>query len=224
MAGTIDHVSNGRIEVGVGSAWHDAEHRMYGYDFPSQRERQDRLDEAVQILRLLMEEGEPVSFDGRYYKLVDAPRNPPPVQRPRPPIVIGGEGERRTLRTLARYGDVMDCGGTPDMIHHKIDVLERHCRDAGRDPSEITKGYRGPIVVSDNPATVERIAGLVASQYGLSTDAVREQMPIGNAQHVRDVVQRYADVGVGRMIMLTQAPWRHDVFRRINDEIVEAFA
>lgn len=223
MAATVDHVSEGRLELGIGAAWHDVEHAMYGYDFPSVRERQDRLEEAVQVIRMLFASDDPVSFEGRYYGLRDAVCDPRPLQKPRPPIVVGGEGEKRTLRTLARYGDVMDCGGTPAMLRRKIEVLRAHCRDAGRNPDEIEKGYRGPIIVSDNADTVARFAAMIATQYGMSEDDVRRQMPIGTADHVREVVERYTEAGVTRMIMLTQAPWRHDTFRRISDEVVSAF-
>ena len=224
MASTVDHVSNGRLELGIGAAWHDAEHRMFGYEFPSVREREDRLEEAVQLIRLLFESDEPVSFSGEHYRLENAFCDPKPVQRPRPPIVIGGEGEKRTLRTLARYGDVMDCGGTPATLRQKIRVVEGHCRDAGRDPAEIEKAWRGPIVVSDNEVYLDRVAGLLAPDYGLTGDDMRRQMPIGNARHVRDVVARYADAGVQRMTMITTAPWKLDVYRRVNDEVVAAFA
>lgn len=224
MASTVDHVSGGRLELGIGAAWHDSEHRMFGYDFPSVRERQDRLEEAVQVMRLLFESEAPVSFAGRHYRIEEAICDPKPIQRPRPPIVIGGDGEKRTLRTLARYGDVMDSGGTPAMLRHKIDVLERHCHDAGRDPTEIERGYRGPMIVSDNADFIERVAGMTAAGYGLTSEEVKREMPIGSAAHVRAAVERYAEAGVTRMIALTQWPWKHDVYRRINDEVVEAFA
>jgi F420-dependent oxidoreductase-like protein len=224
MAATVDHVSNGRLEFGIGAAWHDAEHRMFGYDFPSVRERQDRLEEAVQLIRLLWESEAPVTFAGKHYRLDGAFLDPTPLQRPRPPIVIGGTGEKRTLRTLARYGDVMDCGGTPEMVRHTIDVVERHCRDAGRDPAEIEKGYRGPVIVSDNPALLERVASLVAPGLGITPEGALRELPIGSAAHVRDVIRRYADVGVQRIIVLTQPPWKREIYRRLNDEVVATFA
>jgi F420-dependent oxidoreductase-like protein len=224
MAATVDQASDGRLELGIGAAWHDSEHRMYGYEFPSVRERQDRLEEAVQVIRLLFESNQPVSFDGRYYQLSDAVCEPKPVQRPRPPIVIGGEGERRTLRTLARYGDVMDCGGPPDHVRAKIAVLERHCRDAGRNPDEIIKGWRGPVIVSDNEGLIDRVAGMTAPQYGMTADDAKRTLPIGNASHVRNVVAQYSDAGVQRMTVLTQAPWKHDIYRRLSDEVVTAFS
>jgi alkanesulfonate monooxygenase SsuD/methylene tetrahydromethanopterin reductase-like flavin-dependent oxidoreductase (luciferase family) len=220
---TLDVISGGRAFLGIGAAWHDTEHTMFGYDFPSVRERQDRLEEAVQIVRLLFESDEPVSFMGKHYRIEQAVCEPKPVQRPRPPIVVGGQGERRTLRTLARFGDVMDAGGTPAMMRHKIDVLERHCREAGRDPNEIERGYRGPIIVSDNADFIDRIAAETGAAYGLTPDEVKREMPIGTAAHVRDVVRRYAEAGVSRMIVLTKWPWKLEIYRRLNDEVVAAF-
>ena len=225
MAVTLDHISNGRLEMGIGAAWHEPEHRMYGWDFPPVRERQDRLEEAVQLIRLLFEtDGKPVLFDGKHYQLRDAVFDPPPVQRPRIPIMVGGGGERRTLRTLARYGDIMNVGGTPESFQQKIAVLESHCRDAGRDPAEIEKTYWGPIIVSDNQNLVDRVAQMSAPGLGLSVDEVKRAIPIGGAQHVRNVIEQYAQAGVERMIMPSQAPWKQDVYRRINDEVVAAFA
>lgn len=223
MATTVDYASDGRLEVGLGAAWHDSEHRMFGYDFPSVRERQDRLEEAVQVIRLLFESDKPLSFAGKYYQIEDALCDPRPVQHPRPPIVIGGQGERRTLRTLARYGDVMDAGGTPAMMRHKIDVLERHCRDAGRDANEIERGWRGPIVVSDNADFIERVAAETGASYGLTPEEAKREFPIGTAEHVREMVERYAEAGVTRMIVLTKWPWKLEVYRRLNDEVVAAF-
>lgn len=223
MAATVDHISGGRSELGIGAAWHEAEHRMYGFDFPSVRERQDRLEEAVQVMRLLFEAEGPVSFSGRHYRLERAVFDPKPLQA-RMPIVVGGDGERRTLRTLARYGDVMDSGGPPERLRHKIEVVARHCRDAGRDPSEITYGYRGPIVVSDNAGYIDRLADMLAPQLEMPAEEVKRDMPVGSAAHVREMVERYAEVGVGRMTMLTQAPWKFEVYGRVSAEVVSAFA
>jgi len=225
MAATVDHISNGRLELGIGAAWHDEEHRAYGWDFPAVRERQDRLEEAVQLIRALFEaDGGHVSFSGTHYRLEQAAFVPGPVQRPRPPIIVGGGGEKRTLRTLARYGDVMNTGGTPEAMRRKIAVLEAHCRAAGRDPAEIEKTYQGPIVVSDNEALVDRVAALVAAGGEVTAEEAKRSMPIGNAAHVRAVVEEYARIGVGRMVAITSPPWKPDIYRRLNDEVVAAFA
>ncbi len=223
MAVTIDHLSNGRLELTLGAAWHEGEHRMFGIPFPPVKERQDRLEEAVQVIRLLFDSEGPADFDGAYYKLRNAVFLPKAVQKPHPPIMIGGGGEKRTLRTLARYGDVMYVSGTPDGVREKIAVLEGHCRDAGRDPSEIEKTHFGTIVVSDNTAFIDRIAGMFGAGMGLKADEAKRLLPIGSPDHVRSVVEEYARAGITQMIMTSQGPWKREVYQRINDEVVAAF-
>jgi len=136
MATTVDIISNGRLEFGIGAGWHEYEHDAYGIPFYTIKERQDRLDEAVQLIKALWTKT-PASFQGKHYHLKEAPYLPPNVQKPHPPIMVAGGGEKRTLRTAARYGDAINVFGGPDMVQHKIEVLKDHCRDVGRDPSEI---------------------------------------------------------------------------------------
>lgn len=224
MAATVDHISGGRLEFGIGAAWHEPEHRMYGIPFPPVRERQDRLDEAMQVLRLLFNADGPVSFEGKFYRLENAVFVPRFVQQPHAPIMIGGGGEKRTLRAAARYANVMNVSGTPEMVQHKIAVLEQHCRDAGRDPAEIEKTVFGTIVVTDNQGLIDRLAGMFGAGMGLKPDEAKRLLPIGSAAHVRGVVEQYAALGVTQMIMMSQGPWKQDVYRRINDEVVAAFA
>ena len=223
MAATIDHISDGRLEFGIGAAWHEPEHRMFGIEFPPVRDRQDRLEEAVQLIRLLFDSDGPVSFTGKHYRLDKAEFQPKCVQKPHPPIMVGGGGEKRTLRTLARYGDVMNVSGTPDQIRHKIEVVEKHCRDAGRDPAEIRKTAFMPVIVSDNERLIDRVAQMAATP-DLPAERVKEQFAIGSPEHVREVVQRYADVGITEIIAQSQGPWKQDIYRRLNDEVVAAFA
>ena len=134
---TLDVVSSGRAILGIGAAWNDDEHAGYGYDFPPAGERLDRLEEALQICRAMFTEPTP-SFEGRHYRISSVLNNPKPV-RGRIPVLIGGGGEKRTLRLVALYGDACNLFGEPDAVRHKLDVLERHCADVGRDPAEITK-------------------------------------------------------------------------------------
>jgi F420-dependent oxidoreductase-like protein len=223
MAATIDHLSGGRLEFAIGAAWHEGEHRMYGIPFPPIKERQDRLDEAMQVIRLLFGADGRVNFDGKYYHLKDAVFVPKCVQRPHPPIMIGGGGEQRTLRAVARYGDVMNVFGTPEIVKKKIAVLERHCRDAGRDPSEIERTVATSVVVSDNQGLIDRLAGMFGAGMGLSADEAKKVLPIGPPAHVRTVVEAYAAVGVTTIIAMTQGPWKREVYQRMNDEVVAAF-
>jgi F420-dependent oxidoreductase-like protein len=136
MATTVDIISNGRLEFGIGAGWHEYEHQAYGIPFYTVKERQDRLNEAIQLIKALWT-SKPANFRGKYYQLNDAPYSPPNVQKPHPPIMVGGGGEKRTLRTAARYADAINVIGGPDMFRHKIEVLKAHCREVGRDPSEI---------------------------------------------------------------------------------------
>lgn len=224
MAATVDHMSGGRLEFAIGAAWHEPEHRVYGIPFPPVKERQDRLEEAARLIRMLFRaDGGAVSFEGKYYRLQEAPFSPPCVQKPHPPIMIGGGGEKRTLRTLARYGDVMNVFGTPAAVAQKIRVLEEHCRAVGRDPSEIRKTVSGILIATDREDLVDRVAPLIGRGMGLSPEESKRQLPIGTPAHVRGVMEEYAKAGVTGFIMQQQAPFREDVFRRISDEVVAAF-
>lgn len=224
MAATVDHISNGRLEFGIGAAWHEPEHVAYGIDFPSVKERQDRLEEAVHLTRLLFDATGPVDFDGRYYQLKQAPFSPKCVQQPHPPIYIGGGGEKRTLRTAARYGDGINVMGTVDTAKHKIEVLEKHCADAGRDPKEIIKSTFGPIFLTDDESVAQRLRDAMGGfAGGISPEDAADGLAIGNADHIRKVINRFADAGVSNIVMMSRPPYNFDIYRRISDEICAAF-
>jgi alkanesulfonate monooxygenase SsuD/methylene tetrahydromethanopterin reductase-like flavin-dependent oxidoreductase (luciferase family) len=138
MAATIDIISGGRLELGIGAGWNEQESGAYGIELGGPRERSDRFEEACQVLVSMLSQ-ETTDFAGHYYQLTDARCEPKGPQRPHPPILIGGSGERRTLRTAARYAQHWNfVGGTPEEFARKRDVLFGHCRDIGRDPREIT--------------------------------------------------------------------------------------
>jgi F420-dependent oxidoreductase-like protein len=137
MAASLDIVSNGRLELGIGAGWNEEESGAYGIELGSLTERFDRFDEACQVIRGLLTQ-ETTDFAGRYYTLTAARCEPKPVQSPMPPLCIGGSGEKRTLRSVARFADHWNWqGGTVEQWQAKRDVLHRHCADVGRDPSEI---------------------------------------------------------------------------------------
>jgi F420-dependent oxidoreductase-like protein len=138
MAATLDIVSGGRLELGIGAGWNTEESGAYGIELGTPRERSDRLEEACEVLTGLLGPQETTSFKGSYYELTDAMCNPKPIQQPHPPICIGGSGEKRTLRTAARFAQHWNfVGGTPEQFRHTRDVLYQHCVDIGRDPAEI---------------------------------------------------------------------------------------
>jgi F420-dependent oxidoreductase-like protein len=138
MAVTLDVISSGRLELGIGAGWNEEESGDYGIRLGGPRERSDRFEEACEVLVSLLTK-ETTDFDGTYYQLRNARCEPKGIQRPHPPICIGGSGEKRTLRTTAKYAQHWNFGaGTPEEFNRKRDVLHAHCADLGRDPAEIT--------------------------------------------------------------------------------------
>jgi F420-dependent oxidoreductase-like protein len=158
---TADHVSDGRVELGLGAGWHEREHAAYGFPFPPTRERVDVLEEQLQVILGSWSDG-PFTFDAEHYGLRDLDARPKPVQRPHPPICVGGNGERRTLRTAARFAQHWNfLGGTPEEFARKRDVLHEHCADIGRDPKEIVLSSHVRLDPSGDPASaVEAAAAL----------------------------------------------------------------
>jgi F420-dependent oxidoreductase-like protein len=152
MAVTVDHLSGGRLEFGIGGAWAENEHTMLGLEFGTVGERLDRLEEACQLIRSLWTEPR-TTFDGQHYQLAEAIAEPKPVQRPYPPIWIGGRGRKRTLRIVAEYADAWNTpGGPPAEVAELSEVLDRHCDDVGRDPADIRRTVQ--LRLSDEPDDV----------------------------------------------------------------------
>ncbi|MEA3055781.1 MAG: hypothetical protein QOD30_1213 [Actinomycetota bacterium] len=133
---TLDVLSGGRAELGLGAAWYEREHLGLGVPFPPTAERFERLEEALQICLQLWSDDDG-AYDGKHYKLAETLCRPRPVSSPRPRILIGGGGEKKTLRLVAQYADACNLFGGPDDVAHKLDVLRRHCDAVGRDPAEI---------------------------------------------------------------------------------------
>jgi F420-dependent oxidoreductase-like protein len=147
---TLDVISRGRAMLGIGAAWNQSEHDGYGFDFPPIGERMDRLDEALSICRLMFTQERP-SFEGRHYRIRSALNSPRPVQPGGPPILVGGGGERRTLRLVARHADISHWfAGSVEELQRKTDVLERHCEAEGRDSSTILRTVAAPVLLVEN--------------------------------------------------------------------------
>jgi F420-dependent oxidoreductase-like protein len=171
MAASIDRISGGRFVLGLGAAWQRDEHDRYGIAFPATRERMSRLDEACRVIRGLLDR-ELTTFRGRHYALRDALLSPKPAQA-RLPLLVGGGGERVLLRIVARHADEWNVFATPDVLRHKLEVLERHCETAGRDSSQIRRS-----VVLDPP---------------------RERR--GDEALVRETLEGYAALGVDEVVI-----------------------
>jgi F420-dependent oxidoreductase-like protein len=184
MLTTLDVVAHGRTIIGLGAAWHDEEFVAYGWPFPPVWERMEMLEEAVQIVDRMLTQ-RPASFTGKHYQVTDAYNDPPPVQKPRPPIMIGGSGEKKTLRIVAQYADFCNVGGDPTTVAHKYAVLREHCARVGRPYESITRSNDVGILI----AADERELAAKKAQYGEDFDLV------GTPEAIIEGLHRYAEVG-----------------------------
>jgi F420-dependent oxidoreductase-like protein len=192
MAATVDVISNGRLDFGVGAGWNEYEHQSMGIPLYATGERIRRLGEACEITKRLFTQ-HLTDFDGRYYQLAQARCEPKPIQKPYPPFVIGGGGEQLTLRVVAQYADVWNFGGGDvDEFRHKVGVLHEHCAAVGRDPKEIELSVQTRINYDDLPATVATLQPLVDA--GATHIVLMLTYPFPD-----DIVARLADEVVGQV-------------------------
>lgn len=199
MVTTLDVVSAGRAVCGLGAAWFDAEHAAYGYRFPPVAERMDRLAEAVQICRAMFTGGE-ASFTGDHYRADGALNQPRPVTPGGPPILVGGGGERRTLKVVAEHADACNIFGDPDTVRHKMAVLDEHCRRAGRDPAEIARTRLGALVLGDTAASAARIGADLRAARGMDMAKYRGYAVEGDADGVVAQIRELFDAGLDGLI------------------------
>ncbi|MFI5258967.1 MAG: LLM class F420-dependent oxidoreductase [Candidatus Limnocylindrales bacterium] len=189
---TLDVISKGRAVLGIGAAWNTSEHAGYGIEFPAIGEREDRLEEALTIAKAMFTEERP-SFEGKHYRIERALNRPRPIQARGPKIMVGGGGEKRTLKLAARFADITNWFGTLEEASHKLAVLDRHCEAVGRDPAEILRTVSIPIVVVDTERDkAEAMAAIPEERHGMLTAVT---VPEGAA-----IVRRYLDAGFGGFI------------------------
>ena len=185
---TLDTISGGRAILGLGAAWNEVEHEGYGYDFPPIRERMDRLEEALAIIKAMFTEDRP-SFSGTHYRIEQAFNVPRPVQPGGPRILVGGGGEQRTLRIAARYADMTHWFAVGlDSLKHKTEVLERYCEEIGRDPSTIERTAGAPVIVVDTEASGKAFLERLPPER-------RPFVTVGTPEQAADGLRPYIDAG-----------------------------
>ena len=219
MASTLDNITNGRAVVGIGAAWQEPEHRMYGIDFDTPAVRLAKLREATRIIRGLLDKGK-VTYEGKYYKLENATLGTRPIQK-RVPILIGGGGEQVTLKITARYADWWHGFGTPEIIKHKLEVLKKHCADVGRDFNEIAPTCGGSILVRDDLNTVDKRMREVAARN--KVEAPTRPALLGKPDDIAKRLLEYHKVGVKGFLLGMSSPYDRETIERTMTEVKPRF-
>jgi F420-dependent oxidoreductase-like protein len=220
MAATIDHVSGGRLELGLGAAWFELEHQQYGIPFPRIGVRMDMLDEACRIVRGLWTQDR-FTFEGKHWQVTDALCEPKPLQE-RLPLVIGGSGEKRTLRIVAEHADIWHTGfGDLERYKHLLEVLDGHCADVGRDPADIRKSLTFRAVLAETEAEAQGRAEQLFG--GPPPEQLRNMFVIGTVDQCVAALRPYAELGAGDFLLGSMAP-HHDweTIERVANEVAPA--
>lgn len=189
IASAVDRISGGRLTLGLGAGWQENEHHSYGLQLGTVKERMDRFEEAVEVIASMLRKPR-TTFAGTYFQLADAPNQPAPMQD-RLPILIGGGGEKRTLRIAARWADEWNYWSTPNLLAHKVDVLRSHCAELGRDPSEISVSTQALLFLSTDESWLA----------DKRTSESLQPVIVGTPQEVVDTISRYADAGANEFIL-----------------------
>jgi F420-dependent oxidoreductase-like protein len=227
MAATTDIVSGGRLILGLGAAWQQNEHEAYGIPFYTVGERLARLDEACQVLKALWTQPK-ATFEGRFYQLADAPCSPKPVQRPHPELMIGGGGEKVTLRLAARHADHWNTWGGPQTLARKCPILDEHCAREGRDPKTLTRSANMVALVTEDRAQVEQLEAGLVKRFGMDEERARDTVLAGPVSAIRDKLGRLREAGVDMLwvptLFMPSGPAGWKQLDRFKDEVVPAFS
>jgi F420-dependent oxidoreductase-like protein len=235
IAATLDVLSKGRLFLGIGASWNEEESLAYGIgestnnsgsnnetspiSFPSNKERLLRLEEALQIIRKMWTEEPSASFKGKYYQIHNAYCNPKPIQKPTPPILVGGSGEKRTLKIVAKYADACNLFGSAETVRKKLDILKTHCRNVNRDYDSILKTKLGVVVIDND--------GLMAKKkvqqafIGMPEAQLREFAIYGTPDDVLKQIKEFEDVGIQYLIVDLEPQREIEAVEVFADEIIK---
>ncbi len=213
ITSTVDVISGGRLDWGIGAGWYENEYKGYGYEFAKPSDRIGMLRETVEIVKSMWTQPE-TTYDGKYYKMSRAHCDPKPLQQPTPPIWIGGGGEQLTLRVVAQHADVSNFGSSLEEFVKKREILKEHCRAVGRDEDSIRKTISSEVFIRSTEKEIEQAGS--KNPWGLPADQWREKALVGTPEQVSEKIQKYLDAGCTGFI-----PWCPDY---PNTETIERFA
>ena len=214
MAATLDHITEGRVVLGLGSGWQENEHEQYGIEFFTVNERLKRLREACQVIKALFNESQ-ANFEGSFYQLKNASLEPKPVQA-NLPLLIGGGGEKVTLRIVAELADEWNVWGDPEILAHKSAILNQHCADLGRNPDDIHRTAVALLFMSEDEQVVAK----------MKESASPMPMPriVGTPAELKDTIAAYAEAGVGELIVPDFTLGKHEQKKAALDLFMEKVA
>ncbi len=221
LAATLDHVSDGRAILGIGGAWMEPEHKAHGIEFGTGfGQRLDWLDESVAAMRALLGGEEVTSQPGGHYSFDHLRQQPLPLQA-RLPIMIGGSGEKKTLRTVARYADIWNAMGPVDVMRHKIEVLRQHCEDVGRDPAEIEFTLGIKATIRDSAEEADRVwkAAMEHNRTPLANVEKDNTFWNGTPEQLADRLGPYFEMGFRTAISEQPAPYDTETFERLIGQV-----
>lgn len=221
-AATIDHISDGRLELGVGGGWYEMEHNAFGIPFPSVKDRMDKLEEGVQIIKAMLTDGT-ATFTGKHYQVEEAHCYPTPVQSP-PRIWVGGGGERRTLRIAARYAEGWNVPYiSPIAFNHKIDVLNQWCEAEHRDPNQITRTVNVGFWMGATEKEASNERQRYNEQYGARAEERSGGQLFGTPKEAVERINEYVEAGAQGLNIALRAPFNWDALHAFAEEVVPAF-
>ncbi len=201
ITSSLDVISGGRLEWGIGAGWYAQEYDAYGYEFPTARVRIEMLEDCVEIVTRMWSEGE-VTYEGTHLSVDGAQCDPKPLQSPRPPVWIGGGGEKRTLRVVAKHASHSNFGGSPEEWARRSAILDGHCAEVGRDPASITRTISGEIFLRETEAEIGEVS---RSFWGEPFESWSAGNLVGTPEQVCEKAQAYVDAGCGGFV-----PWCSD--------------
>jgi alkanesulfonate monooxygenase SsuD/methylene tetrahydromethanopterin reductase-like flavin-dependent oxidoreductase (luciferase family) len=219
---TLDHISGGRFNLGIGAGWFELEHTTLGIDFKTVGGRLQALDESLQIIRGMFTQ-EKTTVHGRHYTVTDALCLPKPLQNPHPPIMIGGTGEKVLLRIVAQYADMWNAFSSPAEMKRLGDIIDRHGETVKRDTSKIERTIMMPLCYTENADRQNMVCNIMAMTRQTTPDQVRDQIMLGNKQQCIDTVERYRKVGVTHFIFMMFAPYFVDEVQAFAEEVIPTF-
>lgn len=217
MVSTLDVISKGRMELGIGAGWYEKEYLAYGYDFPSHIERIKQLDESLSIIKEMWIKNS-ASFEGNYYTIKEAVCNPKPIQKPHPTIMVGGSGEKYLLKVVAKHANRYNIFfGTPNEMKRKITILKDHCSKIGRDHKEIQYSVVLPCIITESGEDINQIVARYKRRdktVEQSLDFLVGGITIGTPEKIINALNQYIEIGVSHFIIQ---------FKGLNNSVLKLF-